>query len=95
MPGMDATGPIGEGPLTGRRLGRCARGLGRTGQGFGRGMGMGRRAGNMSRGLLNRAPAPITPNEEKEILRQDAKELELELTDIKKRLQELEGKDAK
>lgn len=24
MPGLDKTGPMGQGPMTGRRLGRCA-----------------------------------------------------------------------
>lgn len=32
MPGFDGTGPRGQGPMTGRGLGRCGRGLG-----FGRG----------------------------------------------------------
>lgn len=47
MPGGDRTGPLGQGPLTGRGLGLCgnysgrARGLGR-GQGFQRGFGRGR-----------------------------------------------------
>ena len=34
MPGQDRTGPLGQGPLTGRGLGPCGRGFGR---GFGRG----------------------------------------------------------
>jgi len=32
MPGQDKTGPLGQGPMTGRRLGLCRRGLR---QGFG------------------------------------------------------------
>ena len=53
MPGMDATGPLGRGPMTGGRRGRCmseatgqppAAGYGR-GAGFGRGQGYGRGAG--------------------------------------------------
>jgi len=44
MPGMDKTGPNGQGPMTGRQRGLCGsnsnRGLGR-----GRGCGMGRRNG--------------------------------------------------
>lgn len=60
MPGGDGTGPNGEGPMTGRRLGRCrdndsyagpgAYGYGRYGRrgfgfGFGRGFGFGFRRG--------------------------------------------------
>ena len=36
MPNQDRTGPLGQGPLTGRGLGPCGRGLRR---GFGRGFG--------------------------------------------------------
>ena len=39
MPGQDRTGPLGQGPLTGRGLGPCGRGFGRgRGRGFGRGV---------------------------------------------------------
>lgn len=57
MPGRDQTGPMGQGPQTGRGLGVCAetpassfgnvmpgRGMG-YGRGFGRGAGMGRGIG--------------------------------------------------
>jgi hypothetical protein len=56
MPAGDRTGPMGQGPVTGRRLGYysgydppgyakgCGGGFGR-GFGFGRGMGFGRRIG--------------------------------------------------
>lgn len=51
MPGMDGTGPVGAGPMTGRGLGACTGrgagwgyGLGR-GRGFGRGFGPGRGPG--------------------------------------------------
>jgi len=40
MPGMDKTGPMGRGPLTGRGRGPCGRGAG-----YGQGRGFGRRAG--------------------------------------------------
>jgi hypothetical protein len=43
MPGGDRTGPMGQGPMTGRGFGLCA-GFGRPGYasgGFGRGMGRG------------------------------------------------------
>jgi len=44
MPGFDRNGPEGRGPLTGRGLGPCGRGLGSgrgSGRGFGRGPGRG------------------------------------------------------
>ncbi len=52
MPRGDRTGPLGEGPMTGLKRGRCAdsetaRGLGGFGfgRGFGRGLGYGRGLG--------------------------------------------------
>ena len=54
MPYADGTGPRGEGPMTGRRMGRCsgnyterARGFGRS---FGRGQGRGRPGEGWGRG---------------------------------------------
>jgi len=38
MPGIDKTGPLGQGPMTGRGMGLCGRGMG-YGRGFGRGFG--------------------------------------------------------
>lgn len=43
MPGMNGTGPLGQGPLTGRGQGRCGNAGQATGQGMG--VGFGRRAG--------------------------------------------------
>ena len=44
MPGRNGTGPQGAGPLTGRGLGPCGRGLARgRGGWFGCGLGFGRR----------------------------------------------------
>jgi len=51
MPGLDKTGPNGEGPMTGRRMGTCVNNSNQTpsapqaGAGFGRGLGLGRGAG--------------------------------------------------
>jgi len=58
MPGMDGRGPAGEGPMTGRGLGRCTKdgeGTGRFGRGLGRGRGrrirgFGQRIGRTARG---------------------------------------------
>ncbi len=51
MPGFDATGPMGQGAMTGRRRGPCAAeagvqpAVGSRGGGYGRGLGYGRGAG--------------------------------------------------
>jgi hypothetical protein len=83
MPGMDRTGPLGQGPLTGRGLGPCGAGFRR---GFGRGMGRGF-------GFRRFAMAPqtmeLTPANEKQILQEELKEIELEKKEIEKRLKEL------
>lgn len=82
MPGFDRTGPNGEGPLTGRGLGSCGRGLA-----FRRGAGRG-----FNRGLRFRTamqPQTITEKEEKEILQEELKAIEDEKKEIEKRLKEL------
>ncbi len=59
MPGRDKTGPEGNGPLTGRRLGPCNdkennEDTTRYGNGRGRGRGIfGRRSGGRGRGRRN------------------------------------------
>ena len=46
MPRRDGTGPMGQGPLTGHKMGQCGGGQGMgMGQGRGLGRGMGRGAG--------------------------------------------------
>jgi len=39
MPGGDGTGPLGMGPMTGRRMGNCVS-AGTTSYGYGRGLGI-------------------------------------------------------
>ncbi|MBU0979907.1 MAG: DUF5320 domain-containing protein [Nanoarchaeota archaeon] len=79
MPGNDRTGPCGEGPMTGRGLGQCGRGLARgfNGRGYRR----------------RRAPEPQAPTneEEKRILEAELKELETEKQALEKRKQELDN----
>ncbi|HEX54616.1 MAG: hypothetical protein DRO90_02100 [Candidatus Altiarchaeales archaeon] len=104
MPGGDGTGPLGEGPMTGRRAGFCAGypvpgyanpwprlGLGR---GFWRGRGI-----RAFRRFPLRVPVygpiygPIygpEPADEKTYLENTIKYLERELENARKRLQELE-----
>ncbi len=54
MPGLDGTGPWGQGPLTGGRRGYCAGAVPQPwqGRGGGRGLGLGRGAGG-GRGWRN------------------------------------------
>lgn len=103
MPGGDRTGPLGFGPMSGRAAGWCA-GFGAPGymnrysgrfwggRGFGRGFGMGRGMGNRWRMF---APfysygVPYPPQDEAEMLRQEAQHLEASLEEINKRLTQLE-----
>ena len=77
MPGGDGTGPMGQGPLTGRGMGPCGRGLRR---GFGRGFGFSRAYGT---------PVEFSKDEKIKILEADKAEIEAELKEINKTIQEL------
>ncbi|GAH85978.1 unnamed protein product [marine sediment metagenome] len=82
MPGFDRTGPLGQGPLTGRGLGPCGTGIGFR-RGFGRGFGRRVRfTPIMEKVTLNK-------DEEKKILEEELKELKLDRVEIEKRLKEL------
>ena len=98
MPGGDRTGPMGLGPMTGRATGYCAgsevpgyantiRGRGR---GFGRGWGRGRgrRGGWFGYGFNE---PEFTPQQEAEVLKQEAKAMQNEITFINQRISELES----
>lgn len=76
MPNRDKTGPMGQGPLTGRGFGPCGSGLGR---GFGGGRGFGRGLGRFFG--WNQ---PQTEAEQKQALVDYRKALEEELEDVKK-----------
>lgn len=106
MPGLDRTGPLGRGPMTGRGLGLCGGttrwrgvvfGAGRGGIPWGCGQGR-VWGGGRGRGGFQ---APFSPGymlrsssalDEKTYLENAMKDLEEELNAIKKRLEELEGK---
>ncbi len=77
MANFDGTGPNGLGPMTGRGMGYCG---GRRGQCIGRGMG---------RGFGYRRQITLTKDEEKKILEEDLKEIELEKKEIENRLKEI------
>ena len=81
MPGQDGTGPQGQGPMTGRGLGPCGRGLRRGfGRGFGRGLGW---------RCWGTAPVTLSKEDEKKILEAELKEIEAEKQEVEKRLKEL------
>ena len=75
MPQGDRTGPQGQGPMTGRGLCVCGRGLR---QGFGKGFG--RRFAQ---------PVQFSEADEKKVLEAELKEIEAEKEEIKGRLKEL------
>ncbi len=83
MPYRDGTGPLGEGPLTGRGFGLCGR-TRRFSRGFGFRQGFGRGFGFRTTSI-----AEPTKEEEKAYLEAELKAAEEELKEIKKRLQEL------
>ena len=92
MPKGDGTGPVGQGQMTGRRMGYCAgfnvpgfmnSGVGR---GFGRGLGRGFGARFFQPIMQTQT---ITEAEEKEILQEELKALKIETDEIQKRLKEL------
>jgi hypothetical protein len=80
MPGNDRTGPLGEGPMTGRKGGQ-GRGMGKR-----RGKGSGRRTAVPS--YADETPHP--GQNEAETLRREAQQLEAALEEIKNRLAQLE-----
>jgi len=93
MPGGNGTGPMGAGPMTGRRMGRCA---GFAGTGFGYGRGFGRGMGNRNRfraGGFTSFPQQVQPAMTKEqqlqFLQQEAQNLEEDLKDIKSQIEQL------
>lgn len=103
MPGRDQTGPMGEGPLTGRWWGTCS-GFGRPGfprsGNFWRGFGGGRgrwRNGPFANRFADEGwfeQRPLTSQEELEVLMDESEWLKSQLDAIQKRISELERKDS-
>ena len=92
MPGMNGTGPTGQGPRTGRGLGTCGMGMGMgMGMGFGCrrfGRGNGRGLGRFF-GYNN----PQTVVEQKQVLADYRQALEEELEDVKQEEAQLVKED--
>lgn len=85
MPRRDGTGPMGQGQMAGRRLGRCNSGLGRgLGLAVGLGLGLGLRRG-FRRFFKNQ-----TAVDDLTLLKSQAEKLEEELNVIKTKISELE-----
>ncbi len=86
MPGQDGTGPMGAGPITGRGMGNCGRGLRGAGQGLGMGrgmgsgcgMGLGRRQGNQR--FMQEGPVGGQDRSELESLKAQVQELKETIT---------------
>lgn len=94
MPGMDGTGPWGDGRL-GRGLGPCGRGLARgrggwSGRGFGPGMGWGRGAGWgaawQGRGYVPAGDAPFADVDDETWLKGQARMLKRQLAAVEREL---------
>ena len=91
MPGGDGTGPMGRGPMTGRGLGPCGRGLGR-GSGFGRGFG--RRWAFAPAAPMYPAMQPTmqpTKEQELQMLEDEQNAIKEELEAVQKRITQLKG----
>lgn len=80
MPARDKTGPLGEGPKTGRGLGPCVRGNSAKSLS---GKGIGFRRGFRGRNL--------GADKEKQFLKEELKLLEEDIKEIKQRLKEIEN----
>jgi len=90
MPGFNRSGPQGQGPLTGRGLGPCGRGLA-----FRRGLGRGFAGRRIAFTPVQPVVQPIyqepilTKEEEKKILEAELAEIKVEMEEIEKRLKEI------
>lgn len=104
MPRGDKTGPNGQGPMTGRRMGFCAganapgfmnsgfsRSTGRDfGRGFGRGLGW-RQGFQQAQPIQQIQPTVITEKQEKQFLEQELSALKEDIKEIEKRLKEMKN----
>lgn len=105
MPGLNGTGPLGEGPMTGRAQGRCAgnKSIDDTILGFGHGLGrgMGRGRGIRQRAFMSGHPGGFyrngeifSPENEKEFLTREAELYRVRLKGIETRISEIDGRNS-
>lgn len=105
MPGFDRTGPQGQGAMTGGRKGLCGAGTPAVNVGYRRGWGRGpcgggaaygpgrgfRRSVGWGPGNYDPAYSPVGAEDEKRLLKENARNLKNQLEAINKRLDDLEG----
>jgi hypothetical protein len=89
MPGFDRTGPLGQGPMTGRGFGPCGRGLGWR-RGFGRGFGFGLGRGWGIGRSFGWGAAPAPRQTQKQDLEDYRKSLKEELEAVEKEMAEMD-----
>jgi len=92
MPRQDGTGPMGQGPMTGRGMGNCSP-QGR--RGFGQGQGQGQGQGRGWRrwfGFSNQQVSQPTKEEEIGETKSNIQEMEQEIKDMQNYLKDLESK---
>lgn len=87
MPAFNGTGPQGQGPMTGRGMGRCGKGLGMK-MGFGRCRGFGRGLGRYFGWN-----SPLTKEEKLEDVKTYKKALQEEMEDVEKELVSLQKQE--
>ncbi|MBU5688722.1 MAG: DUF5320 domain-containing protein [Candidatus Aenigmarchaeota archaeon] len=85
MPGRDGTGPFGEGPLTGRGLGPCGKGLAWR-RGF-----KNRRFWRLQPWYYSRMPE-LSMDEQKKFLQEELEEIKEEIKILEKEKEEIENK---
>lgn len=83
MPRQDKTGPMGAGPMTGREMGPCGKGLGL-------GLGVGRGYGRAMCGWFYRKYQAMPKDERKELLKSEIEDLKQEMQMVEEELKELE-----
>lgn len=89
MSNRDGTGPMGQGPLTGRGLGPCTQGLGLR-RGFRQGFGRGFRRCLMPFGSQIQQ-VELSKDDQKKILQAELAEIEAEKIAVEKELKELKA----
>ena len=82
MPGFDGTGPRGMGPMTGGGRGFCAVPAGAAYRRFG-----------IGRDVPNYGAGAVTPEEELDWLKNEAKAIKQELSQVEARIRSLENKE--